>query len=201
MGRPALVQDDDLLQRLSLTFRDVGFEAASMAILSERTGLKRPSLYHRFPGGKEQMAQEVLTGAHDWLDKNILQVLRSDSAPEDRINDMIKALDRFYEGGRRACLLNMLSSPSGEGGRFADAVHQTLTCFIEALGKCVEDSGRASPEAKAVALKAVSLIQGSLVVSRGLGTTSAFEAALEDLPNLLLTSESATPKASRPARQ
>ncbi|MEO0971892.1 MAG: helix-turn-helix domain-containing protein, partial [Pseudomonadota bacterium] len=60
MPRPASINDDDLLDRLSSVFREVGYEEASMALLASASGLKKASLYHRFPGGKEQMAREVL---------------------------------------------------------------------------------------------------------------------------------------------
>lgn len=189
MGRPTLVHDEDLLERLSLTFRDVGYEAASMAVLSERTGLKRASLYHRFPEGKEQMAREVLSGADVWLDANVLAPLRTDAAPKGRIAAMIEALDRFYENGERACLLNMLSAPMGQEGRFASAVRATLEAWIGALTGCVEDAGIPHDEARARAVRAVSLLQGSLVVSRGLGTTAPFQAALATLADMLVRPE------------
>lgn len=185
MGRPVLVRDDDLLARLSLTFRDVGYEAASMAVLSERTGLKRASLYHRFPSGKEQMAHEVLAGAHAWLDENVLAPLRTDDGPAVRVAAMIEALGRFYENGERACLLNMLSGPINEDGPFVEAIRETLEAWIDALARCVEETGVPRVEARTRAVRAVSLVQGSLVVSRGLGTTVPFADALATLPPLL----------------
>ena len=54
------IEDDVLLDRLAETFKDVGYEGASLSVLSDATGLKKSSLYHRFPDGKAQMAQEVM---------------------------------------------------------------------------------------------------------------------------------------------
>lgn len=186
MGRPALVQPDDLLAQLSLAFRDVGFEAASMTVLSERTGLKRPSLYHRFPGGKEQMAQEVLSGAHAWLAENVLAPLRSDAPPAQRVAAMVEALGRFYEDGARACLLNMLSAPMDRDGPFAPAIRATFEAWLDALAACARDSGVPDDEARARARRVLTLVQGGLVLSRGLGTTDPFAEALADLPPVLL---------------
>lgn len=188
MGRPTLVRDEDLLERLSLTFRDVGYEAASMAMLSKRTGLKRASLYHRFPNGKAQMAREVLSGADVWLDQNILAPLRTDAAPRDRIALMIEALGQFYQNGQRACLLNMLSAPMGEEGRFSGAICRTIEAWIDALASCVADASVADEEARARAMRAIALIQGSLVLSRGLGSTGPFRDALAGLSDELLGS-------------
>lgn len=184
MPRPALVASDDLLARLSLAFRDVGYEAASMAVLSERTGLKRASLYHRFPGGKEQMAREVLTGGHAWLSEAVVAPLRSDTAPAERIAIMIDALDAFYEGGARACLLNMLAAPPEPGSPFADAIRGSFEDWIGALAHCARDAGVPDPEARAT--RAVAAVQGALVLSRGLGRTDPFRDALADLPRMVL---------------
>ena len=67
MGRKATVDEADLLCRLSNVFRDVGYEAATLTMLAQATGLQKASLYHRFPEGKEQMAREVLQDAAAWL--------------------------------------------------------------------------------------------------------------------------------------
>lgn len=186
MPRPVLIESSDLLCRLSFVFRDVGFEPASMAVLSERTGLKRASLYHRFPGGKEQMAAEVLAHAYAWLDKNVLGPLRSDLPPAERIDVMVSRLAEFYEDGSRACLLNMLSSPIERDGPFAGPIRQTFEVWIDAIAVCVEQNGVSKEESRRRATTAVAAVQGALVLSRGLGRTDPFRDMLIDLPEMLL---------------
>ena len=44
---------------LAEAFREHGFEGASLAQLCEATGLGKGSLYHFFPGGKDEMAEVV----------------------------------------------------------------------------------------------------------------------------------------------
>ncbi len=53
------VTEEELLDRLTSVFRTHGFEGASLSLISKATGLQRASLYHRFPGGKEEMAKAV----------------------------------------------------------------------------------------------------------------------------------------------
>ena len=50
----------DVLPMLGEVFREHGFEGASLAAITARTGLGKGSLYHFFPGGKEEMAAAVL---------------------------------------------------------------------------------------------------------------------------------------------
>lgn len=186
MGRKATIEEADLMDRLSAVFREVGYEGATLAMLSEAAGLKKASLYHRFPGGKEQMAREVLESARDWLDEHILGPLRGDGAPADRINDMIEKLDAFYSGGKQACLLNMLSSARIHDGPFTQIIRQIFEAWIGALAAVLLDAGLGADAARARAERAVIMLQGSLVFSRGIGATRPFREFLRSLPNDLL---------------
>ncbi|NJN51594.1 MAG: helix-turn-helix transcriptional regulator [Gammaproteobacteria bacterium] len=52
-----------LIEQITEVFRLHGFAGATLAQLSAATGLKRASLYHHFPGGKADMANEALIAA------------------------------------------------------------------------------------------------------------------------------------------
>jgi len=186
MGRKASIEEGELMARLSTVFRDVGYEGATLTILSKATGLKKASLYHRFPEGKEQMAREVLENAGAWLDEHILSPLKSGGAPEGRIREMIRKLDEFYSGGRQACLLNMLSSAHIHEGPFTRLIKRTFEAWIDALSAVLVDAGFDGKAARARAQRAVILLQGSLVFSRGTGTTRPFREFLKTLPDELL---------------
>ena len=50
----------DVIPLLAEVFREHGYEGASLALISEATGLGKGSLYNFFPDGKEEMAACVL---------------------------------------------------------------------------------------------------------------------------------------------
>lgn len=195
MARPASIDDDELLARLGCVFREVGYEGASLAMLSEAAGLQKASLYHRFPGGKKEMAQEVLSGALNWYGANIFAPLKGDGTPADRLAAVSRALDRFYSGGRQACLLNVLSAPRGQGP-FEAAIRDALRALIEAFAALARETGLPPGEAKARAERVVMLLHGSLVISRGLDTRRPFRAFLSSLQADLLA-QTATATGSR----
>ena len=60
MLKRGVVERRDVLRALGEVFRAHGYEGASLTLITEATGLGKGSLYHLFPGGKEQMAAEVL---------------------------------------------------------------------------------------------------------------------------------------------
>ena len=186
MGRKASVEDEELLARLGAVFRDVGYEGATLAALSDATGLQKASLYHRFPGGKEQMAREVLDSARAWVEAEIAAPLRADGSPAARIGDMVRKLDAFYAGGRQACLLNMLSSTRIHESPFTPLIRGVFEAWIGALAVALVDAGVDRTVARARAERAVGLLQGSLVLSRGMGTTRPFRDALKALLGELL---------------
>ncbi len=51
-----LLPREEVLDRLAAAFRRDGYDGASIARLSAATGLGKASLYHYFPGGKQDMA-------------------------------------------------------------------------------------------------------------------------------------------------
>jgi len=191
MARKASVGNEDLLARLGATFRRVGYDGASLAQLSEATGLKKASLYHRFPDGKEQMGLEVLQEAGRWLTRHVLEPLAGEGSPRERITAMASELDVFYQNGKQACLLNLLSSPIGIAGPFQTAIRDMLEAFVAALAAVAEEAGFTPTEARERAERLVALVQGGLVLARGLGSTDPFTRVLSRLPTELLGTDTA----------
>ncbi len=189
MARPSSVDNDRLIAGLARVFSEFGYEGASLSALSRATGLQRASLYHRFPGGKRQMAEEVLAAAGGWLASHVFAPLAAPRAPRERLDEVAANLAAFYEGGQRACLLNMLSSPRIHEGPFAPAIRAALGAMAGAFGRFAAEAGFPPAEAQRRGERALMLLQGSLVLSRGLGSTGPFAAFLDGLRSELLPEE------------
>lgn len=198
MARKALIDDDALLGRLGDVFRELGYEGASLAKLAHAAGLRKASLYHRFPGGKEQMGHEVLARASQWLEHNIVTPLVADGHPADRLESVIASLDAYYSGGRQGCLLNLLSSPVCGPGPFRHEIAAMLSALIGAFARLAIDAGHDAEAARDRAEEAVALIQGGLVLARGFGDPAPFRHVLAALPDRLLgpSGKSGAPKSA-----
>jgi AcrR family transcriptional regulator len=181
------VEPDPIIDRLTEVFRTVGYEGATLSKLSKATGLQRASLYHRFPGGKKEMAEAVLAQASAWLDTHVLAPLTGSGTPHARLQKMAQALNTFYAQGGTSCLLDSLSF--GEGSDlFHDHIRAAFAHWIEALAALVVESTRCpKAEARQRAEDAVLSIQGALVLARGTGNTQPFQRVLKNLPILLLS--------------
>jgi len=67
----------EIVGRLFIVFQDKGYEGASLADLSQATGLGKSSLYHHFPRGKEQMAEAVLEQGKTFIQTAVADVAKS----------------------------------------------------------------------------------------------------------------------------
>lgn len=181
MPRPASIDDAELIARLSGVFQNVGYEGASLAQLSDATRLQRASLYHRFPGGKQQMAEEVLASAINWAVANVVGPLTAKGDLAQRLARARANLNELYASGDRSCLLNMLMAPRNLGGPFTPAIKSAFEALIGAFAQFAREAGHRPAAARKAGERAVMLIQGALVLARGLQNPKPFRDALHML--------------------
>ena len=182
MPRPPLVSDEELIDRLSTLFRNAGYEGASMARVAEVTGLGKSSLYHRFPGGKQQMAEEVTRHLQrTFADRVLSPATRLDLSVTVRLRRIAANLRSFYGAGMSACLLETLTVET-ISTRTSEGIARAAGAWTDTFAALSREAGIAPREAIARAQDAIARIEGALVLARATGDTRAFERALRSLP-------------------
>jgi AcrR family transcriptional regulator len=176
----ALLSKDDMLARLMTLFRQKGFDGASLADISAATGLGKSSLYHHFPNGKEEMAVQVLAYLEAQLEQALFEPLRGAGSPRKKLDRMLDAIDRFYEGGKRACLLERLCA-SVDAKRFRRPLGRAFATWIDAVEALAVEAGLPPPLARRRAEDMVVRIEGALIVAAGSGDPEVFARAMRDL--------------------
>src|SRR5258708_38860527 len=101
----SIAEAADVLPQLAEVFRAHGYEGATLALISDATGLGKGSLYNFFPGGKEHMAMEVLDSIDRWFVDNIYTPLRTSTDPAKGIVDMFVAVDDYFSSRQRVGLV------------------------------------------------------------------------------------------------
>ena len=180
MARPETVSGTELTRRLGRVFLREGYEGASLARLSDAAGLAKAALYHRFPGGKEEIARSVLETTARAMEGSVLHALSGPGAPAQRLAAMVVALRIFYEEGARPCLADLFSV-GGVPESVRDPLAAGLDAWIAAISDVLGEAGFEPGEAAARAEDAVVRVQGALVVSRARGDTGAFRRVTERL--------------------
>ena len=182
---PRLVSDGDLLERLGLLFRANGYDGSSLGDIAAATGLQKSSLYHRFPGGKQQMASEIAGSIGMHFADEVLAPLNGAGTAHERLTEVAARLAAFYDDGRRSCLLDALSI-GDPGGEATAALGLAAEGWIAAFAGIASAEGAGPAEARSRAEDAVAAIEGALVLARVTGNRAPFARSLERLPSLLL---------------
>lgn len=185
MARASKMGAGQVFSSLIAVFRQHGFEGASLTLFTEASGLIKASLYHRFPGGKEEMALAALTEVDRIFANYVLAPVDSEGDLSERVELIAKRLDEFYGGGSQACLLETLSS-AGTPRSVRSHVKNTLSFWVEKFTELSKEAGVPTKEARSKAEEAIAAIEGALVVSRAQQNTREFKRSLESLPSRLL---------------
>jgi AcrR family transcriptional regulator len=181
--RPAKIKEEKLIERLMEIFRRKGYEGTSYADLMKATGLVKASLYHRFPGGKEEMVNALLEEVDRQFAKHVLAPAYEEGDPAGRARLIARRLQKFYGDGKRSCLLDVLSL--GENRSTLNHARKSMEFWLESLARIGKDAGLQPKMARKRAEEAVASVEGGLVLARVLGNQRPFLRVLATLPQSL----------------
>lgn len=180
--RSPSVSDAELVDALAEVISRYGFEGASLTRLSEASGLQRASLYHRFPGGKHEILAMAIARVGDRFGE-LLAPAYEVGPPRERAEQVAAAIDEYYAGGERSCLIVALSLADRD---VRDDVEPCLVRWMEAFAALAKAGGMSSVDADEVAAEQVALLEGSLVIAQVTGETEPFRRAIRRLPDRLV---------------
>jgi TetR/AcrR family transcriptional regulator, lmrAB and yxaGH operons repressor len=174
-----------LLPQLADVFREHGFEGASLSLISAKTGLGKGSLYHFFPGGKEEMAALVLDDIARWFDINLFTPLRTGGDPGAAIVAMFDAVDAYFYSGGRVCLIGVFALGDVRD-RFAEKIRGYFAAWQDALAEALCRAGKERLDAADLAEETIWGIQGALVAARALNDPALFSRGLARIERRLV---------------
>jgi TetR/AcrR family transcriptional regulator, lmrAB and yxaGH operons repressor len=181
---PARRSRQQVIPAIRDVFRRRGYDGASLAAISKATGLGRASLYHHFPGGKDEMAEAALEDVAAIIDGRIVATLRRrEEPPAKRLAAMAAELVRFHEGGRAACLCGVLALTAPP---LRPRVRAVFARWLDALANLAQEAGLHRTAARNAAEEALSRIEGALIITAAQENPKPFRHALHDLPRILL---------------
>jgi TetR/AcrR family transcriptional regulator, lmrAB and yxaGH operons repressor len=165
-------------------FRQYGYDGATLAKISEATGLGKASLYHHFPGGKDEMVQAVMDYLERWLAENVLPSLQGEGTALEKLQRMCDRLSELYEAGRQPCMSATLLLGSARD-LFGDLVRERYCTWIGAVAQVLMDAGLDRTTAWQRGEDMVITLQGSLIVAQGLNNPDIFQRSIQQLPQQL----------------
>ena len=169
------------LPTLVKVFRESGYDGASVAQISQATGLGKASLYHHFPGGKQEMMISVLQFLGEGLENTVINALRSEGTVKERFIKMGEAFTTIYEDGKQPCVLAIVLLGNSKD-TFQQQVGSLLQIWLEEMTTVIKESGIEETKARQKSEDIAIGIQGSLILAQGLNDPSPFRRFIKSLP-------------------
>ena len=169
-----------MIERTVVLLAKKGLQGASFSHILEESGAPRGSLYHYFPGGKDELVLEAIRLAGD----NALAVLESLAGrPATEIAAAFIGLWRlvltksdFGAGCAVAAVTVAAESPA-----LRDKAGEVFHRWRVRLGELLEAGGVPVERGATLAVTLVSACEGAVIVSRGERSLEAFELVAAEL--------------------
>ena len=163
-----------------------GFDGTSINDMAEATGLKKASLYHRFPGGKKEITEKVLSYVNSWNQEHVAKVLKADKVkPVERLEQVIENIQILYNNGDSICLFRALTMETS-ASLFGLQIEEGFNLWIESFTQLGLDFGFEKSKATKMAQEVLIRIQGSLVVAKGLKDLTPFQQTLISIKHMYI---------------
>jgi AcrR family transcriptional regulator len=166
--------------------RSRGVSATSFSDVLADSGAPRGSIYHHFPDGKRQLAEDAIS----WTSERVLAHLRAGNpkSPSDVMERFIAMWRQVVvtSGATAGCVVAGVAIDTGpdETG-VMDMVRATFRSWEAALAEQLEAVGVPSQRAKPIAIATVAGMEGALILCRAEGNVKPLDAVAEELMRLL----------------
>ena len=146
-----------------------GYHATGLNQIVAESGAPKGSLYHYFPGGKEEMAAEAIQRTGRQLEARIRENLSTDVSAGQAVRDFAVTIAYHVEAsGFRAggplTAVAMETATSSE--RLNQACREAFSRVMAAFGEHLEQRGFAAERAAGVAMFVTAALEGAIILSR-----------------------------------
>jgi AcrR family transcriptional regulator len=166
--------------------RSRGVSATSLSDVLADSGAPRGSIYHHFPDGKAQLAEDAIR----WTSERLLAHLRAGtpSGPSDvleRFIDVWRATVVASAGTAGCVVAGVAIDTVPEETGVMEVVRATFRSWAAVLAEQLEAAGVPSRRAKPIAMATLAGMEGALILCRAEGNVKPLDAVAEELMRLL----------------
>jgi AcrR family transcriptional regulator len=169
MARKPLGTKDRLLRAGERLFRTQGYAGTGLKELTSIAAAPWGSMYHFFPGGKEQLAQEVIEYASGLYVVGWDKAFARFSDPAEAIEQVFLAEAALLEGSdfRDGCpIASVTLDVASLSEDLRDACAQGFQVWLRAIENGLRAAGAPQDRAQALAVFVLSSLEGAIVLSR-----------------------------------
>jgi AcrR family transcriptional regulator len=182
----------------ALLMRERGARATSLDDVLEHSGAPRGSIYHHFPGGREQLLREATDYAGEYVGRRLDRAVAEDP---------LGALDELFawyrtnltdSDFRAGCPVVAVAVESGsDGPDLSDNVKGAFDRWRTAVGTGLAARGVAARRADELALLIVASLEGAIVLSRAYRELGPLDRVRDEIRELVQAELTAVEEAAR----
>ncbi|WP_109505298.1 TetR/AcrR family transcriptional regulator [Nocardioides speluncae] len=166
-------------------FRERGVAATSMRDIVDHGGAPRGSIYHHFPGGKQQLALEATEFAGDFI-ASLLDALAAE-APEAAVDKFVgywrSALtEKEFQDG---CPVASAAVSGTETPEARAAAGRAFGRWEDILARALTERGVPAARAGSLATLVIAAVEGALIMARAQRSDEPLRAVATELRGLL----------------
>jgi len=162
-----------------------GLAEASFRNVVARTGAPRGSIYHHFPGGKDELVGEAMR----WIGSRLVGALRR--TPVHRPDDVVVAFAGLFRRllvdspSEAGCAVAAVVTSAPPGTEPSAAAAQVFASWRRELEALFATAGIEPARCPGLAITTVAVVEGALVLARADGDVATFDRAVEELVRLV----------------
>ena len=177
-----------MVRSQALLQREHGVAGTALPDVLEHSGAPRGSIYHHFPEGRAQLAEQGTEYAAAWVAGGLEQALAGDDLPaalDAFVSMWIGVLEKHDFSAGCAVAAGALDAAPGSGARRAagEGFHRWEALLREACERAGIPAERAEP----LAVMIIASIEGAILLARAEGSTRPLEQVSGQLRQLVAT--------------
>jgi AcrR family transcriptional regulator len=159
-----------MVSSAALLFREQGYSATGFRDVIEHSGAPRGSIYHHFPGGKAQLAEETLRWAGEVIARQLDRAVKAGD-PVAALRVFVAAWREVLEGSdfRAGCPVVAVAVEADAGDEALAAAGDAFAEWERLIAKMLRDAGVSRAESARLATLTVAATEGAIVLSRARG--------------------------------
>jgi TetR/AcrR family transcriptional repressor of lmrAB and yxaGH operons len=177
-----------IVRAAAMLFRRNGFAATGINEIAAVSGAPKGSLYHYFPGGKDQIAGAAVRFAGAGVVATLQQLAQEHESASAMIRSYCKLLAGWMakSGFRDGCpIATTLLESAPQSADMAAAGREAFAGWCAVIARALVRDGFGKAEANRLATLAVSAIEGALILARVEGSARPIDDVAKSLAGVL----------------
>ena len=177
-----------MIEETAVLLQRQGLNGTGLLDVLEASGLPKGSLYHHFPGGKEELAAEAIKLAEQAVIRRIDRAWEAARDLSEFARELaagyVRRLQRSdFSDGCPVAAVALEGSPGST--RLRDASAEALNHWIDAIAAHLVEAGHTPERAHAQATTIIAALEGALILARAARSEAPMEAVGAELSRLL----------------